>query len=273
MTNFAQRITSAKWFGRCIIAVILFAGLLSGLETNSALVERYGSLMHALDRVVLAVFIAETALKIASHGPRPFNYFRDGWNVFDFAIVVLCLMPGGGSFGTVLRLVRILRLLRLVTAMPKLQLLVGALLRSLSAMGYVGILLAMLFYMYAVAGVHMFSRADEDFGSFGAALITLFRVVTLDDWGNIYDRAAEHASAAKVAIYFVSFILLGTMIVMNLFIGIILSSLSETHAEIEKRDSLKTPQRLDDELIAVEEQLEQIREELIRLRTEHKSRC
>ena len=133
--------------------------------------ERHGTLLLGLDKFILGVFIVEALLKMAAHGRQPWRYFADGWNVFDFLIVVLCLLPVGGPFAAVLRLARALRLLRLVSALPKLQLLVGALLKSLSAMGYVSLLLALLFYIYAVAGIHLFGAHDpKHFGSLRAAL-------------------------------------------------------------------------------------------------------
>jgi len=136
----------------------------------------------------------------------------------------------------VLRLARGLRLLRLVTALPRLQLLVGALLKSLGAMGYVTLLLALMFYIYGVAGVHLFGGHDaRHFGSLSAALVSLFRMITLDNWSDIFNAARAGAPLAA-ALYFVSFILLGTMIMLNLFIGIIMNSMSEMHAEIEERD-------------------------------------
>lgn len=271
MTKLAKKITSAKAFRLFIVLVILLAGVLAGLETSAALVSEHADLFRVLDRIVLAVFIAEIALKIVAHGRRPFDYFRDGWNAFDFLIVAFCLVPGTGSFGAVLRLARVLRLLRLVTALPKLQLLVGALLKSLSAMGYVSLLLSLLFYIYAVAGVHLFGRSDADFGSLGAALLTLFRIVTLDNWGDIYQRAVAVAPVLKVAIYFVSFIVFGTMIILNLFIGIILNSMSETHAEIEERERqqhiLETgAATLDDNLAQLERELQSLQEKVHQLR-------
>ena len=268
MTGLAKKITDAKLFRLFIILVILLAGLLAGLETSGALVARFGGLFRVLDASVLVIFVAEITLKIVAHGRRPLDYFRDGWNVFDFLIVALCLVPATGSFGAVLRLARVLRLLRLVTALPKLQLLVGALLKSLSAMGYVGLLLSMLFYIYAVAGVHLFGRSDADFGSLGTALLTLFRIVTLDNWGDIFQRAAAVAPMLKVSIYFVSFIVFGTMIILNLFIGIILNSMSETHAEITRLDRARGDQSLEDDLGAIEQQLKTLQETVHRLRRE-----
>ena len=118
-------------------------------------------------------------------------------------------------------------------------LLVGALLKSLSAMGYVSILLALLFYIYAVAGVNLFGRTDPGhFGSLGTALLSLFRIVTLDNWGEIYLAQVAHVPEVKVAVYFTTFIVFGTMIILNLFIGIILNSMSEAHEE-QARQSAK----------------------------------
>ena len=140
-----KRLVESDWFHHGIVAVIVLAGIVAGLETSPAIMERHGALLLAMDKVILGIFVLEALVKMAAYGRRPWLYFADGWNVFDFLIVVVCLLPVGGPFAAVLRLARALRLLRLVSTLPKLQLLVGALLRSLSAMGYVGLLLVLLF--------------------------------------------------------------------------------------------------------------------------------
>jgi voltage-gated sodium channel len=188
---------------------------------------------------VLAVFVVEIILKLAAHGRRPFDFFRDGWNVFDFLVVVLCLLPWDSQFAVVLRLVRTLRLLRLVSALPKLQLLVGALVKSFSSMGYVGLLLSLVLYIYAIAGVHLFGAHDKaHFGSLSLAFFTLFQTITLDDWKFLFE-SAKGSSPAVAAIYFISFILLGTMIMLNLFIGIIMNSMEEMHSELDEYNAAK----------------------------------
>lgn len=232
MIQFAKQLTQSVAFRTFIIVVIVLAGVLAGLETSASLVARHSALLRALNLAVVAIFLAEIVLKLLAHGQRPFDYFRDGWNVFDCVIVALCLLPVAGPFAAVIRLARVLRLLRLVSALPKLQLLVGALLKSLSAMGYVSILLVLLFYIYAVAGVNLFGKTDPlHFGSLGAAVLSLFRIITLDNWGDIYFAQVVHVPVIKVAVYFATFIVFGTMIILNLFIGIILNSMSEAHAE------------------------------------------
>lgn len=272
MARAAKHLVESKPFRAFIIVVILLAGVLAGLETSATLHARHGALLRTLDAVVIGIFVLEIALKLVAHGRRPLEFFRDGWNVFDLLIVAFCLLPVGGPFAAVLRLARVLRLLRLFSALPKLQLLVGALLKSLSAMGYVSLLLALLFYIYAVAGVHWFGQADkQDFGTLPAALLTLFRIVTLDNWGDIFNRAIETVPVFKVALYFVTFIVFGTMIILNLFIGIILNSMSEMHAEIEERDRARHVAEggattLEDELKLLEGQARELQEQLAALR-------
>lgn len=261
----------SRGFERTILAVIVLAGLLAGLETSATVITRHGALLERLDFLVLAVFLLEIGLKMAAHGRRPWNYFRDGWNVFDFTIVALCCLPMDSQFAAVLRLTRGLRLLRLVTALPKLQLLVGALLKSLGAMGYVGLLLALVFYIYGVAGVHLFGPIDpEHFGSLPTTLFSLFRVITLDNWTDIF-RPAQTGAPLAAAAYFVSFILLGTMIMLNLFIGIVMNSMAEMHAEIEQRDRARHVTELGqatlaDEFNLLDQQLDTVRAQAARLK-------
>ncbi len=235
----AKRLVQDSWFHRFVILTILLAGVLAGIETDAAAVANHGPLLRTLDAIVLGIFIVEAAMKLAAHCPRPWDYFRDGWNVFDFTVIVLCLLPMDSQFAVVLRLGRTLRLLRLVSALPKLQLLVGALIKSFSSMGYVGLLLSIMFYIYAIAGVHLFGAHDkEHFGSLSKAFLTLFQTITLDDWKFLF-VSAQGSAPAIAAIYFISFILLGTMIMLNLFIGIIMNSMEEMHAELDEYNAAK----------------------------------
>ena len=272
MTKSIDQLVASMPFHHFIVAVIVLAGVVAGLETSPAIMSEHGALFHALDRLILGVFIVEALLKMAAHGRQPWRYFADGWNVFDFLIVVICLLPVGGPFAAVLRLARALRLLRLVSALPKLQLLVGALLKSLSAMGYVSLLLALLFYIYAVAGIHMFGAHDpKNFGSLPVAFLSLFRLVTLDNWADLFSAQLPHVPGIKVAIYFVTFIVFGTMIILNLFIGIIMNSMSEMHAEIAEQDRALHEREtgaatLEDELRSLEQELKETQTRMAGLR-------
>jgi voltage-gated sodium channel len=271
MTTRIHELVHNRIFHHGLVVVILLAGVLAGLETSASLVGRYGPLLRALDMLVLGIFVAEIGLKIAAHGRRSWTYFSDGWNVFDFVIVLVCCLPMDAQFAAVFRLARGLRLLRLVTAVPRLQLLVGALLKSLGAMGYVTLLLVLIFYVYGVAGVHLFGGADpRHFGSLSAALLSLFRLITLDNWTDLFLSAAAHSRPAAL-LYFVSFIMLGTMIMLNLFIGIIMNSMAEMHNEIAERDRLRHLQdqgqpTLRDELVQFEQRIDELKQQAARLR-------
>lgn len=253
-----QAIVTAPWFRRTIFATILVAGALAGLQTSPELVARHGGWLRALDTAVIAIFVVEAALKMGAHGRRPWRYFQDGWNCFDFIIVVLCLLPSHSDFAAVVRLARSLRLLRLVSALPRLQLLVGALFKSVRAMGYVCLLLALLYYIYAVSGVQLFaSHAPELFGSLSAAHFTLFRLMTLDNWSDLFALLQPHAPFAA-PLYFVSFILLGTMIMLNLFIGIVMNSMTEMHAELEAREARRSGEMRPADLSTLAAELQRI---------------
>jgi voltage-gated sodium channel len=269
-SQIAGKIVHSSRFQHFVIGTIIVAGVLAGIETNAEAVAAYGPALRILDVVVLAVFILEALLKLAAHCPRPWDYFKDGWNVFDFTVIVLCLLPVDSQFAVVLRLGRTLRLLRLVSALPKLQLLVGALIKSFGSMGYVGLLLGIMFYIYAITGVHLFGGHDrENFGSLAQAFLTLFQIITLDDWRNLLTSAGGESPAVAV-IYFVSFILLGTMIMLNLFIGIIMNSMSEMHTELDEQLRLKQDVRGQDgllgELAAIDNQLTDLKSRLKELR-------
>lgn len=226
-----KRLETSPAFARLVLAAILFAGLLVGLETSADLRASHGGLLHALDRFVLALFALEAFVRIVARFPRPADYFRDPWNVFDFSVLVVCALPFDGQFLAVLRLARVLRVFRVVTSLPKLRILVGALFKSVPSMGYIGVLLALLFYVYAVIGTFKFGAdSPEHFGNLGRSFLTLFQVVTLEGWVDIMQEQRGRWPLLAPA-YFVSFILLGTMIALNLLIGVIVNGMSEAQEE------------------------------------------
>jgi len=258
MRQFAKRIVGARWFEPLVIGLILLNGAIIGLETSKDIERQYGTLLHLGNNIILCVFIVEAALKITAVAPRLSLYFGNGWNLFDFSIVVLSLLPATGEFALVARLIRVLRVLRLVSTVPQLRLIVATLVRSIPSMGHVLMLLALLFYIYGITGFHLFHERDpEHWGTLGAALLSLFQLVTLDDWFNLYAKAREVHAWSWV--YFISFIVIGTFVVMNLFIAIVINNLeiSKT-AELEE---LRAPVTHDEVL----RELERTREALLHL--------
>ncbi|WKD49439.1 ion transporter [Microbulbifer spongiae] len=233
-----QRIVAAPLFNQMIIGVILLNGIAVGLETSSWMVERFGLLLGGINQLVLGVFILEAAVKIAAYGSRPWRYFTSGWNCFDFTIIVLSLIPAAGPLATLARLVRVLRVLRLVSAFPELRVLVDTLLRSLPSMLHIALLMGIIFYIYGVAGYFLFHEIDPvHWRSLPIALLSLFRIVTFEDWTDIMYIAMEAMPWAWV--YFVSFVVMGAFVMINLFIGVVLNNLEE--AKLRRMDELRLP--------------------------------
>ena len=253
--EFCRRVVEAPWFTGFIITVIVFAGILVGMETSAPLMTELGSTIEVLNNIVLYIFVAEILLKMTAAAPKPWRFFYDGWNVFDFLIVAVCFVPFGGGFAPVLRLFRLFRTLRLVSVIPRLQLIVSALLRCLPSMFYVSILLFLVFYIYAVAGTMLFGANDPvHFGGLWTSMLSLFRVVTLEDWTDVmylqmfgsdvyegYNQSVEGQTVVPKAqpflgaFYFVSFVLVGTMFMLNLVIGVIINGMDEAQKEVADR--------------------------------------
>jgi len=241
------QIVESNLFRNFILGLIILSGVIVGIETYPETYSKNAYLFQLIDQVIILIFVLEIGLKLISNGKKPWNFFSDPWNVFDFIIVAVCFIPDIDThFVTVLRLARILRVFRIISVLPKLQVLVNALLKSIPSMGYVVVLLGIVFYIFAVAGSFLFAKTDPiHFGSLHIAMITLFKVLTLEGWTDIMniqlygssEPSAEYTmkvvSYASVA-YFVSFILIGAMIIMNLFIGVVMNSMQESQNEMEK---------------------------------------
>jgi voltage-gated sodium channel len=288
MQQALKKIADAPWFQNFVTGVILLAGLVVGLETDREFREAHHAVLHAADVAILAVFTLEIVIKMGAEGARPWRYFKDPWNCFDFLIVVACYLPFDGGAITVLRLLRLLRVLKLIKALPKLQVIVSALLKSLPSMVYVGVLLSLLFYVYAVAGVFLFGENDPiHFRDITNAMVSLFAVVTLEGWVDImyinmfgcenygYDAgsvfpcpfSAENPSGMSTTVailYFISFVLMGTMIVLNLFIGVIMGGMEEAQAEADHQQKVLERTSRGDRIMFNDE-LAKLREDLLRM--------
>ena len=286
-----RQLAASAWFTRGILVAIALTGLLSGLETYPAF-RGEGTLARGVDvlqNAVLAVFVAEIVIKVGSFGARPWLYFRQGWNLFDFLIVALCLLPLHAEYVVVLRL---LRTLRLFTALHGLQIMVSGLLRGIPSLGYVGLLLLLHFYIYAVIGTFLFGDNDPlRFGTLHTSMLTLFQVLTLEGWNDIlatqyfgsdvgYDENWKQVASglarnsvgqpAIAAGYFVSFILIGTMIMLNLFTGVIIRSMEEAHIEAaedaRRHHAVQQAQApVPDQMLELSRQLEEIAKKLAML--------
>ena len=226
----AHRIVYSSRFEYAIVAFILGSGVLLGLDTVDGIAERYGTWLELGQQAVLAAFIAEAALKLFAVSPRFGRYFSDPWNVFDFMIIVVSLIPAVGAWALVARKVRLLRVLRLVSAIPELRLLVTTLVRSIPGMLHIVALMGGLSYIYAIIGYQLFREHDpEHWHNLGVSMLSLFRVVTLEDWTDIMYVAMDLHPLASL--YFISFVVLCTFMVLNLFTALVINNLDDAKEE------------------------------------------
>lgn len=220
-----------------IMGVIIFNAVLLGLETSKTVMGVAGPLILALDRACLGIFVIEILLKLVAHRWR---FFRSGWNLFDFFVVVIALVPSTGGL-SVLRALRILRVLRLISVAPQLRRVVEGFVSALPGMGSVFLLMGMMFYIGAVMATKLFGAGcppctpdqaalfDEWFGTLGRSLYTLFQVMTLESWSMGIVRPVLEVYPHAWA-FFVPFIMVTTFAVVNLLVGLIVNSMQDAHA-------------------------------------------
>ncbi len=210
-----------------ILGVILFNAVLLGMETSPTLMSQWGPLIVALDLACLAVFVVEIALKLVAHR---LAFFRSGWNVFDFVIVGIALIPGAQTL-SVLRALRILRLLRVISVAPRLRRVVEGFISALPGMGSVFLLMAIIFYIGAVMATKLFAASFPDwFGTLGRSAYTLFQIMTLESWSMGIVRPVME-TYPYAWLFFVPFIMVTTFAVVNLLVGLIVNSMQDAHAE------------------------------------------
>ena len=227
MPSRLQETIEAPLFRRTVVGLILFNALVIGLETYPDIAASYGTLLNAADRLVLWLFTVELALRWAA--APGWAFFRDPWHWLDMAVVATGYVPGSRFF-TVIRLFRILRVLRALTVLPNLQRLANALLRGLPLLGDVLVLLGILFYVYGTAGTFLYRAISPDyFGSLHQSMLTLFQIITLEEWAAI--MRTVRPAAPGCWLYFVSFILLGTFVALNSLISVILRNLEALDGE------------------------------------------
>lgn len=224
----AWRLRLARWIEsspvqKFIIAVILLNGLILGLETSVAVMSQFGGLLLALDKLCLLVFLIEIALKLTVYR---WGFWRNGWNWFDFLVVAIALVPNAGPWA-VLRSLRILRVLRLLTVMPQLKKVVAAFIHSIPGLSGVMLVMLVFFYTMGVLATNLFGESFPHwFGSLGASLFSLFQIMTLESWSMGIVRPVMEVYPWAWA-FFVPFIVIATFTILNLFIGIIVSTMQE----------------------------------------------
>jgi len=226
---------SNKAFELFVVAVIIFSALVIGAKTY----ELSSGLLRAiviLDWMVTFIFLFEITIRFIGE-PEKKRFFYNGWNVFDTLIVVISLIPIDNSdMALIGRLVRIFRVLRMVSIIPELRVLLNSLLKALPQLGYVMLMMFIIFYIYAAVGATFFAEINNVlWGDISISMLTLFRVMTFEDWTDVmYETMAVYPMSW---IFYFSFICLTAFAFLNMVIGIVVSTLEEEHAQIAKQEA------------------------------------
>ncbi|MEW9501762.1 ion transporter [Jeotgalibacillus marinus] len=240
------------YFTNIIIGLILLNAILIGFETYTGIYERNLDLFTYADQLLLWVFTIEILIRLL--GSRSFkSFFSEPWNIFDFLIVASGHLLVGGHYVTVLRILRVLRVLRAISIIPSLRKMVNALIATIPSMGTIMLLLGVFFYIYGVIGTTMFKEiAPEYFGTLHASFLTLFQVVTLESWASGVMRPIIAESPSSWW-FFVTFILFGTFVIFNLFVGVVVTN-------VEEANQAENPSPTEIKLNQVQEELEEIKQ-------------
>ncbi|MEF8699591.1 MAG: ion transporter [Candidatus Accumulibacter sp. UW26] len=245
---------------RGLITLILVNAVILGLETSPSVMADWEAWLLATDRAILAVFVVEISLRLVVHR---LAYFRDAWNVFDFGVVVIALVPAAGPLA-VLRALRVLRVLRLITLIPSMRRVVGGLLSALPGLGSVGAIIGIIFYVSAVIATKLFATDFPLlFGDLGRSAFTLFQVMTLEGWAMEVVRPVM-AVFPLAWIFFLLFILASTFTLLNLFIAVIVNAIQQEHL-----DDATVPQPAN--VLPTDREIARLRLELAALRNELRS--
>jgi voltage-gated sodium channel len=278
-----QRLIKATWGGaplektrhlledpateRILAGLIILNALVLGLETSPTLMKNYGWFLDPLDHALLGIFVLEVLIRLVVTGR---GFFRDPWNVFDFMVITLSLMPQTGPL-SVLRALRILRVLRLVSAVPTLRRVVGGLIGSMPGIGAIAFLLTLVYYCFAVMATNLFAdAAPEHFSTMGRSAYTLFTIMTLEGWNEVANKVMETRPFAWL--FFIPYILLTTFTVLNLFIAIIVTSMQNEAEKIreaeekEHREEQRAIEELSDKESKILSELRELRAEVKALR-------
>jgi voltage-gated sodium channel len=249
---FCRNLSENAYFNNSITGVIVLTAILVGIETDYR-DDNNGGVFDVLEDVVFSIFAFEVIIRFVAEDCHVKEYFRSGWNTFDFLVVALSKIPGGGLVVVLLRLVRLLRVLKLVKSLPQLAVIVNALLMGISSIGYISVIMFLTFYLFGILGVLLFGENDLfNFGQLHLALIALFKIATLDNWGDplyinfygcdiyppyfiqqdkIFKCSKSIAQPGLTIAFFTCFILIGALVMITLFVGVVTTSMERAHQE------------------------------------------
>jgi voltage-gated sodium channel len=224
-----RSIVDSPWFDPLMLGVIAVNAVTLGLETYASIDAAIGAQLHLANEVILGLFVVELLIRMGAHAERPRDFFRSGWNVFDFVVIAASFVPGVRENATLLRLVRLLRIVRAVRLLPDLRVLTVAVGRSVPGVASLAAITLLLVYVYGMIGWVIFHEHDPaNFADIGQSMVTMFVLLTLENLPVYIERGQELSD--WTLLFYVSYVLLASFLIFNLFIGIVINSMEEARA-------------------------------------------
>ena len=259
--NFIKNTVESRWFQNFIITIILINGAVLGIQTIEGLTPSSMLILDMVDKICLTIFVVELSMKLIIYRT---SFFKRGWNIFDFIIVGISLIPASGQL-SILRALRILRLLRLITTVDSIRRVVSGMLIAIPGVGSVGALLLIFFYIGAVISTTLFGDLfPQWFGNLGRSMYSLFQIMTLESWSMGIVRPVMEAFP-YAWIFFIPFIMVTTFMVLNLFIGIIVDAIATVKEQdnVDRQHQFSSKQDIDQlrqDIAVLQNQLDQLLE-------------
>jgi voltage-gated sodium channel len=274
VSQVCARVADSTSFNIAIFVVIVANAVVLGAETYDSVERDAGGTLNFLNDLFLAIFVVELVIRIVGYGSRPHDFFRNGWNVFDFVVIAAAFVPGLRENTTLLRLARLARVIRIVRILPDLRLLVVAVGRSIPGVASLSVMGVLLLYVYGMVGWLIF-RDDypSDYGSIGDAMLTLFVLLSTENLPNQVDKGL--AVSDWTILYFVSFVLIAAFLLLNILIGVVINSMEEARQIEWEREQAEWRERAgttadlaDDRQAAVVGRVHEVRHALEQLERE-----
>lgn len=224
------RLVDSERFQIFIAGVIIVNAIVIAISTYQSIEDAYGPVLALINDALYGIFLVELIIRLVSYMPRPWNFFRSGWNVFDFIVIGAVLIPAVRQQVTILRLLRLARIVRLMRFLPDARVLLLTVTRATPAVISMAVLTLLVIFVYAVIGWSLFGDAlPQEWGDIGTAMLTLFILLTLENFPIYLEQAQAVSPVAPL--YFVSFVLIAAFIIVNLLIGVIISAMDQARSE------------------------------------------
>jgi voltage-gated sodium channel len=267
-----RRVVESSWFDPLMLGVIAVNAITLGLETYDSIDASIGRELHVANEVILGIFVIELLVRMAAHAQHPGGFFRSGWNVFDFIVIAASFVPGVRENATLLRLVRLLRIARAIRLLPDLRVLTIAVGRSIPGVASLAAITLLLVYVYGMIGWVIFHDHDPaNFDDIGQSMVTMFVLLTLENLPAYIERGQDLSD--WTLLFYVSYVLLASFLIFNLFIGIVINSMEQARAiELHRAErALLDEETANDEqahAVVLEERLRALRSALEELERE-----